>query len=183
MCACVHVIDVAMNLSCLPQGLHTSREAQERGSFLATQLIWTVCLLTLTYLRLCSAFVFLLWVAFPLTLQGLPWYFCLRTAIDRNKHKTVWNLTHVVLSALGIGLPFMLCMQLVDGVFAMFVPLTGRSGSSVPPDLAIGGLAAAHVCLICPYMVSTILCTYNYITPSLPHFFALLWDATQLVSV
>ena len=154
--ACVHVIDSHESLSSI-QGSHTSREAQEQGSFLATQLIWTVCLLALTYLRLCSAFVFLLWVAFPLTLQGLPWYFCLQTAIDRNKHGTMWNLTHVLLSVLGIGLPFMLCVQLVDGIFAMFVPLTGRSGSSLPPDLAIGGLAAALVCLICPYMVSIVI--------------------------
>ena len=156
--ACVHVIDSHESLSSA-QSSHTSREAQERGSFLATQLIWTVCLLTLTYLRLCSALVFLLWVAFPLTLQVLPWYFCLQTAIDRNEYGTLWNLTYVFLSALGIGLPFMLCVQMVDGIFAMFVPLTGRSGSSLPPDLAIGRLAAALVCLICPYMVSTVLCT------------------------
>ena len=155
---CVHVIDSHESLSSA-QSSQTSREAQERGSFLATQLIWTVCLLTLTYLRSCSAFVFLLWVAFPLALQVLPWYFCLQTAIDRNEYGTLWNLTHVFLSSLGISLPFMLCVQMVDGIFAMFVPLTGRSGSSLPPDLAIGGLAAALVCLICPYMVSTVLCT------------------------
>ena len=52
--ACVHVIDSHESLSSA-QSSHTSQEAQERGSFLATQLIWTVCLLTLTYLRLCSA--------------------------------------------------------------------------------------------------------------------------------
>ena len=149
----MHVINSHESLSST-QGSHTSREAQEQGSFLATQLIWTVCLLTL---RLCSVFVFLLWVSFLLALQGLPWYFCLQTAIDRNKHGTMWNLTHVLLSVLGIGLPFMLCVQLVDGIFAMFVPLTGRSGSSLPPDLAIGGLAAALVRLICPYMVTAVI--------------------------
>ena len=43
---------------------------------------------------------------------------------------------------------------------------TAAMNTAPPFHLAIGGLAVAHVCLICPCMVSTvyILRTYNHIT-------------------
>jgi len=93
------------------------------------------------------------WIAFPLAFQGILWDFLLQKAIDRTHQNLLWTLTFTLLSALGASLPVMLSAQLVEGVFTMFVPLTGRSGSLLPPDLAIGGIAAALVCLICPYMV------------------------------
>ena len=47
----------------------------------------------------------------------------------------------------------MLTIQFHVGMFQMFVPLMGRSGSSVPPDIAIGLLASFCVCTATPHMV------------------------------
>ena len=48
----------------------------------------------------------------------------------------------------------MLRFQLDVGLLQLFVPLTGRSGAVLPPDLAIGGLTAVMLITVTPYMVS-----------------------------
>ena len=48
----------------------------------------------------------------------------------------------------------MLCFQFSVGIMQLFVPLMGRSGALLPPDLAIGGLTATFVASCTPYMVS-----------------------------
>ena len=48
----------------------------------------------------------------------------------------------------------MLTIQLHVGMYQMFVPLMGRSGSSVPPDVAIGLLTCFCVSSAIPHIVS-----------------------------
>lgn len=56
---------------------------------------------------------------------------------------------------LAIGLPFMLSTILSVAVMDIFVPLTGRSGGLVPPDVIIGGVTAVLVTLLSTYTVSS----------------------------
>ena len=132
-----------------------SQQALEQSSFLATQLLWTICLVVFTLLRVCSAFVFTLWVIFPVISKGFIWDVCLKRTLDRKGG--LHHIVFVIVSVLAIGLPFMLCLLLAFGLTDMFVPITGRSGSLVPPDLVIGGMIAFLVCLLTAYMVRPVL--------------------------
>ncbi len=131
-----------------------SQPALEQSSFLAAQLLWTVCLTVCSHLRLCSAFAFLLWVGFPLIFKGFLWEFVAKKAIDKTKHLTLYNLMFVVLSVLGISLPFVLTVILSISIADMFIPLMGRSGGLAPPDVIIGGITAVLVTLLSTYLVS-----------------------------
>ena len=62
-------------------------------------------------------------------------------------------LAFVLCSAFAVGLPWMLRLQLDIGLLQLFVPLTGRSGALVPPDLAIAVLSSVLLVTTTPYMV------------------------------
>ena len=49
----------------------------------------------------------------------------------------------------------LLAVSLVD----FFLPLTGRSGSHLPPDLALGVVVAVLVCITCTMVVGSKLLT------------------------
>jgi hypothetical protein len=66
----------------------------------------------------------------------------------------MFGLAYVVSMAASVGIPLMLLIQLDIGMFQMFVPLMGRSGSDIPPDLAIGVLTCISVSSATPHVVS-----------------------------
>ena len=66
----------------------------------------------------------------------------------------MFGLAYVISMATSVGLPLMLTNQLNIGMFQMFVPLMGRSGVFLPPDVAIGILASFSVCTATPHIVS-----------------------------
>jgi hypothetical protein len=66
----------------------------------------------------------------------------------------MFGLAYVVSMAASVGIPLMLLIQLDIGMFQMFVPLMGRSGSDIPPDLAIGVLTCISVSSATAHVVS-----------------------------
>ena len=66
----------------------------------------------------------------------------------------MYGVAYIVSMAFSCGLPMMLGVQLIIGLIEMFVPLMGRSGSLLPPDLAIAVITACMVWYSVPHMVS-----------------------------
>ena len=66
----------------------------------------------------------------------------------------MFGLAYVISMAASVGIPLMLTVQFHVGMFQMFIPLMGRSGSSIPPDIAIGLLTCFCVSSATPHMVS-----------------------------
>lgn len=65
----------------------------------------------------------------------------------------MYGIAYIMSMAFSIGIPMTLGIQLVAGLFEMFVPLMGRSGSVLPPDLAIAVITAFMVWYNVHYMV------------------------------
>ena len=65
----------------------------------------------------------------------------------------MFGLAYVVSMAASVGLPLMLLFQFHVALFQMFIPLMGRSGTSVPPDVTIGLLTSFCVSTATPHMV------------------------------
>jgi len=124
----------------------------EKSAFLSIQLVWTVCLMILTCLRICSAFVFLVTVLGQFLFRTI----LLEKIISREiaPGRFMHALAYTLCSACGSGLPGMMLLQVFGKVMQLFVPLMGRSGSLLPSDVVIGGLTGLLVVLLVPYCVS-----------------------------
>ena len=130
-----------------------SREALEKSSFFATQLLWISILILLTSLRVCSAFLFLLVSLFPLLFRTILLDILISPELRKSSDRSMFGLAYVVSMAACVGLPLMLMIQFHVGLFQMFIPLMGRSGSILPPDIAIGLMSSFCVCSATPHMV------------------------------
>ena len=107
-----------------------------------------------TSLRLCSAFIFLLVCLFPLVFRNFLLDVLIFPELRKGSDRSMFGLAYVVSMVTGVGLPLMLTTQLNVGLFQMFVPLMGRSGATLPPDIAIGLMTSFCVCTATPHMVS-----------------------------
>lgn len=130
-----------------------SQKALEKSCFYAVQLLWTILVIIFTYLRVCSAIVFSVWAAFPLVFRALLWDTLFQKSIDEKRQPMLYYTVLVLLSVLSLSLPYIWGSLLTVGLYDMFIPLMGRSGSLVSPDIAIGILTAGIVCFQATSMV------------------------------
>lgn len=133
-----------------------SSQSLENSSFLAIQFVYTVLLAVLTSLRICTAFLFFINVAFHVLFRSI----LLDRLISRELEHSHFmrGIAYTLCSAFGTGLPWMIILTMNVMILKLFVPLMGRSGSLVPPDLAIGVLTAILVVMSTPYMVRKLCC-------------------------
>ncbi|XP_037547675.1 endoplasmic reticulum metallopeptidase 1 [Nematolebias whitei] len=94
-------------------------------------LLWCSSLVWLTSRGLCSAYVPMLMVAFPLITRLL---------LTREfKHRGA-SLKYSLLYLLGLTLPYVHFMFLLWVVFEIFTPIMGRSGTEIPPEVVMASL-------------------------------------------
>ncbi|XP_075900922.1 endoplasmic reticulum metallopeptidase 1 [Nelusetta ayraudi] len=94
-------------------------------------LLWCCSLVWLTQQGLCSAYVPMLMVAFPLATRLL--------LAKEFKHRGA-SMKYSMLYLLGLALPYVHFMFLVWVVFEIFTPIMGRSGTEIPPELVLASL-------------------------------------------
>ncbi|XP_035377305.1 endoplasmic reticulum metallopeptidase 1-like isoform X2 [Electrophorus electricus] len=107
-------------------------------------LLWCCVLLCLTLRGLCSAYVPMLMVAFPLaTKLLLSSHFRCRGA----------SVPYAVLYLLGLTLPYVHLMFLIWVVFEIFCPILGRSGTKIPPEVVLACLVTLAIILLSSYFM------------------------------
>uniref|UniRef100_A0A3Q1CVH6 Endoplasmic reticulum metallopeptidase 1 n=1 Tax=Amphiprion ocellaris TaxID=80972 RepID=A0A3Q1CVH6_AMPOC len=94
-------------------------------------LLWCCSLVWLTQQGLCSAYVPMLMVAFPLATRLL--------LAKEFKHRGA-SVKYSVLYLLGLALPYLHFMFLIWVVFEIFTPIMGRSGTEIPPEVVLATL-------------------------------------------
>uniref|UniRef100_A0A4W6CLY8 Endoplasmic reticulum metallopeptidase 1 n=1 Tax=Lates calcarifer TaxID=8187 RepID=A0A4W6CLY8_LATCA len=94
-------------------------------------LLWGCSLVWLTQQGLCSAYVPMLMVAFPLATRLL--------LSKEFKHRGA-SVKYSVLYLLGLALPYVHFMFLIWVVFEIFTPIMGRSGTEIPPEVVLASL-------------------------------------------
>ena len=130
----------------------------EKASFLAAQLLTTSVLLLMTSLGLCSAVLPLIIIAFPFLFRTFLLDMLISSELSRGRDYSLYGLAYTVCCVVGTGLPLMLTVQLDMGLMSMFIPLTGRMGSAVPPDVLMGVAMAILMCLHSPHTVCVCVC-------------------------
>lgn len=108
---------------------------------------WWFILVVFVYNHLCSAYIFALWVAFPML-----------TKLGSRREFTEKGptLKFAVMYALGLFVPYLHMMYHVWAVFEMFTPILGRSGTEIPPDAVLAFLVAGCTILLTSYFINFI---------------------------
>ena len=109
--------------------------------FEVSKLVWTFYTLVMTLLRLKSSFFCMIWVLFPMSGRFLLDQIYDRTAVKRKPKDWKWLMVHLI----SVSVPLILNMYLIYTTFAMFVPIMGRAGSAINPDLLIGYKAGMNI--------------------------------------
>uniref|UniRef100_A0A672J8I3 Endoplasmic reticulum metallopeptidase 1 n=1 Tax=Salarias fasciatus TaxID=181472 RepID=A0A672J8I3_SALFA len=94
-------------------------------------LLWCCSLVWLTQRGLCSAYVPMLMVSFPLAARLL--------LAQEFKHRGA-SVKYSVLYLLGLAPPYIHFMFLIWVVFEIFTPIMGRSGTEIPPEVVMASL-------------------------------------------
>ncbi|XP_030004984.1 endoplasmic reticulum metallopeptidase 1-like isoform X2 [Sphaeramia orbicularis] len=94
-------------------------------------LLWCCSLVWLSQQGLCSAYVPMLMVAFPLATRLL--------LANEFKHRGA-SVKYSILYLLGLALPYVHFMFLIWVVFEIFTPIMGRSGTEIPPEVVLASL-------------------------------------------
>ena len=109
-------------------------------------------LAVLTYLRICSAFFFSISLIFHLIFRCLIWETVLRHTLPRSTF--LYNLTFILCQTVSLSLPLILTLVLSSSLLQFLVPIFGRSGNMVPPDLVMALFLAIIICLTFSSLVS-----------------------------
>ncbi|XP_012724632.2 endoplasmic reticulum metallopeptidase 1 [Fundulus heteroclitus] len=113
-------------------------------------LLWGCGLLWLTQRGLCSAYVPMLMVAFPLVTRLL--------LTKEFKHRGA-SLQYSGLYLLGLALPYVHFMFLIWVVFEIFTPIMGRSGTEIPPEVVMASLVTLAIVFLSSYFLHFIYLT------------------------
>ncbi|XP_043923132.1 endoplasmic reticulum metallopeptidase 1 [Protopterus annectens] len=115
--------------------------------FDASLALWCIALVLLTSAGICSAYVTALWVAFPLVTELL---------VQAELKTRGATLKFLLVYLLGMFMPCVHTIYLLWFAFEMFVPILGRSGTEIPPDMVLAVLFALCTTILTSYFVSFI---------------------------
>lgn len=116
---------------------------REESLFEAVLSNWMIFLGLSLYFRLDSTYVIGSWVWCPLISRFLS------NQLRKTKYYTL--NAYVLVYVAGFVVPVCHSMQVMSVGLQFFFPLMGRSGTSVPPDIAIGIIVSLFslVCIFC----------------------------------
>ena len=129
----------------------------EPSSLHALTLLYTALLALLTYLHICSAFYFTTTLLFSLAFRHVLWDKILQPQIPKGP---LYHAVFITCKTLSLSIPFMFSILMTISLIDFLVPLTGRSGSQLPPDLVVGVTVAMLMCLTCAQVVSLYCITF-----------------------
>lgn len=109
----------------------------EESMFESALLLWAVGLGALLYCGAISSYVLAVWIIFPLVGQIL--------CHTLQRLKLLSTGTYVVISLGALAFPVMHTAGIFSIAFAFFMPLMGRSGTDLPPDLLVAVVFTVYV--------------------------------------
>ena len=119
---------------------HLPADSLDYITTLSSHSLWLPLLILTTYLRLCSSFIPLMSIAFPLLFWSILWHSLLKPI----NNSFLLSVLCFAGSLLFIPAGIALAQVLHD----LFVPIMGRSGSEVAPDIVVGVMSSMLVCLL-----------------------------------
>ncbi|MCJ8741119.1 hypothetical protein PDJAM_G00067050 [Pangasius djambal] len=132
-------------------------------------LLWCCALVFLTQRGLCSAYVPMLMVFFPLATKLL---------LSRHFVQKGVSKSYVLFYLLGLSFPYVHLLFLIWIVFEIFTPIMGRSGTEIPPDVVLASLIAVATVLLSSFLIH-----FLYLAHSTKRVLAALWTIFAVMFV
>nr|XP_025036521.1 endoplasmic reticulum metallopeptidase 1 [Pelodiscus sinensis] len=110
-------------------------------------LAWSIVLVLITQLGLCSAFICAIWVAFPLLTK---------LSIHREFKQKGATIRFIMIYMLGMFIPYLYIMYLTWTIFEIFIPIMGRSGTEIPPDVVLAAFIVGSTVILSSYFLNFI---------------------------
>ncbi|KAL8203185.1 UNVERIFIED_CONTAM: hypothetical protein K2H54_044223, partial [Gekko kuhli] len=110
-------------------------------------VFWSIMLALFTYLGFCSAFVSAIWVAFPLLTKLMTY--------KEFKEKGA-TMKFLLIYLLGMFVPCLYVMYLSWIAYEMVIPIMGRTGSEVPPDVLVASSVVVSSIVLSSYFLNFI---------------------------
>ncbi|KAB5549202.1 hypothetical protein PHYPO_G00064680 [Pangasianodon hypophthalmus] len=132
-------------------------------------LLWCCALVFLTQRGLCSAYVPMLMVFFPLATKLL---------LSRHFVQKGVSKSYVLFYLLGLSFPYVHLLFLIWIVFEIFTPIMGRSGTEIPPDVVLASLIAVATALLSSFLIH-----FLYLAHSTKRVLAALWTIFAVMFV
>ncbi|XP_054714923.1 endoplasmic reticulum metallopeptidase 1-like [Uloborus diversus] len=129
---------------------HRVKWFQEDVYFDAARIIWVFILLLLEWQEINSSFICCTWVLFPTIIRGIIGNVFSLTS-SRGSQKS-----HLCIHVLMQLMPLSFLLYCAWSVYSVFVPIMGRIGATVNPDLLIGLFTTILVFLSTSYMFSIV---------------------------
>ncbi|KAG8179333.1 hypothetical protein JTE90_011597 [Oedothorax gibbosus] len=123
---------------------------QEDVYFDAARLIWILLLIIMELFKLNSSFICCAWLLFPCLVRGILGNLYDSSGLIRTKKFHL--IMHISMQIIPLTL-FLYCFWVI---YSVFIPIMGRSGTVLNPELLIGLITAVFVFLATSYMVSLI---------------------------
>ncbi|XP_060093352.1 endoplasmic reticulum metallopeptidase 1 [Heteronotia binoei] len=108
---------------------------------------WSIKLASFTYLGFCSAYVSAIWIAFPLLTKLMTY--------KEFKEKGA-TMKFLLIYLLGMFVPCLYLMYLSWITYEMVIPIMGRSGSEIPPDILVAFFVVVSSILLSSYFINFI---------------------------
>lgn len=122
------------------------RRQLARNNVAAVILLWLTVLIACTVLGVGSGYVAFYWVSLPSIALAL------HARLERRVGPN--DVRWVVLVMLGFAPALLVSVPVLATFLEFFVPLMGRSGALVPPDLLVAAIAAASAVIVCAPLLS-----------------------------
>ncbi|XP_055036290.2 endoplasmic reticulum metallopeptidase 1 [Misgurnus anguillicaudatus] len=107
-------------------------------------MLWCCVLVFLTQRSLCSAYVPMMMVIFPLSGKIL---------LQNHFSQKGASLQYSVLYLMGLAVPYIHIMFLIWVVFEIFAPILGRSGTEIPPEVVVAFLVTLATVILSSYFM------------------------------
>ena len=125
-------------------------EIYENNCILAHMLLVSIVVALMTYKGILSSFLVVTYLVFPLIFHG-----CIRPWMHKNGQNDKFYTTKLLLiHILAVSFPIILSTYHVFSLFDVFIPIMGRQGSEIPPDIVFAVLSSFVVIIITLYLTS-----------------------------
>ncbi|KAF8773225.1 Endoplasmic reticulum metallopeptidase 1 like protein [Argiope bruennichi] len=137
--------------------LTTKREESLREKWIkediyfdAARLVWIICLIILEMAEINSSFIFCAWVLFPTLIRGVIGHMfnLVGPKGTHASHLAVHIAMHII--------PLSLLLYCVWSMYTVFIPIMGRIGAMINPDILVCLFTTLLVFLCTSYMFSLI---------------------------
>ena len=137
-------------------GIHCGSDEVEQTAYaknciLAHLLIISILVALMTYKGILSTFMLTLYLLFPLIFHGI-----IGIIVLKDENDDLYSTKLIGIHIIAVAVPVVVVIYHLFSIFDVFVPIMGRQGSEIPPDVVLAVISSFCIIMVTLYLVSLI---------------------------